>query len=43
MPIYWQAEKNAEKVSQASIETHKQDDSAYVKYVIQFGNKKNTV
>lgn len=40
MPIYQQAEKNAESL--LSTEHHSQDDSVYGKYVIQFRNNKNT-
>lgn len=39
MPIYQEAEKNAWSLL-TSTEHHKQDDSAYGKYVIQFN--KNT-
>lgn len=38
MPIYQEAEKNAESLL-TSTEHHKQDDSVYGKYVIQFNNK----
>lgn len=40
MPIYQQAEKNAESL--LSTEYHNQDDSAYGKHVIHFRNNKNT-
>lgn len=42
MPIYQQAEKNAESLL-TSTEHHNQDDSAYGKYIIQFRNNKNTM
>lgn len=38
MPIYQEAEKNAESLLTSTVH-HKQDDSAYGKYVIQFNNK----